>query len=263
MKKIQRIYHLLSKDLGRQGWWPIVNDKSLLCEYSLNAPRNEAEALEISFGAILTQNTQWHPNVVRSLQQMKLGRQFTEKEVISIKGKEISKLKLSKKEGSISVKKILGMKHEQLAKIIRPCGYYNQKAKTLKNFCILLHDKYDSSIGKLFSLGIMELRNELLTVNGIGPETADSIMLYAARKPVFVIDAYTKRIFGRIGYKLETYEEFQKLFMEALPKNEKLFNEYHALLVELGKNTCRKDPSCAECPIFSLCDHPKKRDLIT
>ena len=111
-----------------------------------------------------------------------------------------------------------------------------------------------------------------MSVSGIGPETADSIILYAAKKPIFVIDAYTKRILNRIGYKEETYEELQRLFMQNyrkleifgvsenkvfrnLPNSEKLFNEYHALLVELGKSICKKNPLCEKCPITKICDY--------
>ena len=107
----------------------------------------------------------------------------------------------------------------------------------------------------------MNLRNELLSINGIGPETADSIILYAAKKPVFVVDAYTKRIMNRIGYKEGTYDELQDLFMDNLELNEKLFNEYHALLVELGKNICRTKPLCSQCPLNKMCNYYKSTYL--
>ena len=123
----------------------------------------------------------------------------------------------------------------------------------LKNFCNLLLKKYNGNLNLLFEKNIDELRQELLSVNGIGPETADSIILYAAKKPIFVVDAYTKRVFGRIGYKEKTYDELQKLFMEALHNSERLFNEYHALIVELGKNVCKKRPLCDKCPINKHC----------
>lgn len=111
----------------------------------------------------------------------------------------------------------------------------------------------------MFSNSIIELRNELLSINGIGPETADSIILYAAKKPVFVIDAYTKRIYSRIfGIKKESgYDELQQIFMKELNADEKLFNEYHALLVELGKNICKKKPLCGKCPINEMCNYYK------
>ena len=157
----------------------------------------------------------------------------------------------------IGVKKILKIENKKLAEIIKSSGYHNQKAKKLKNFCGFLFRNYDGKLKKLFENDIKKLRNELLSVSGIGPETADSIILYAARKPIFVIDAYTKRILNRIGYKEETYEELQRLFMQNLPNSEKLFNEYHALLVELGKSICKKNPLCEECPINRHCDYYK------
>ena len=112
-------------------------------------------------------------------------------------------------------------------------------------------------IKKLKEENIEKLRKKLLEIKGIGPETADSILLYAFNKPIFVVDAYTKRIFNRLGCKEKTYEEFQKLFMDNLEKDQKLFNEYHALLVELGKNHCRKKPLCRECPLNSMCKNNK------
>ena len=117
---------------------------------------------------------------------------------------------------------------------------------------------HNGKLKLLFKKDIDGLRKELLSINGIGPETADSIILYSARKPIFVIDAYTKRIFNRIGYKEKSYEEFQKLFMKSLENSEKLFNEYHALIVGLGKNICKKKPLCGMCPIKAYCRYYKK-----
>ena len=108
-----------------------------------------------------------------------------------------------------------------------------------------------------FKNNIKELRNELLFINGIGPETADSIILYAAKKPIFVIDAYTRRIMNRIGHEGQSYEELQELFMDNLEHDEKLFNEYHALLVELGKSICKKTPLCNKCPVNNMCNYYK------
>ncbi len=227
MSKIIKVYAKLFKKYGPQGWWPIVNDKALLCEYHVNAPKNEEEALEICFGAILTQNTSWK-NV--------------EKAIINLN-----------KNNLIDASKILKIKNRELALIIRSSGYYNQKAKKLKNFCHFLFENYNGSLELLFKNNVNELRKQLLSVNGIGPETADSIILYAAKKPVFVVDAYTKRIFSRVGYKENTYDGFRKLFMQGIPNSEKLFNECHALLVELGKNICRKRPLCGMCPVNMHC----------
>jgi len=161
------------------------------------------------------------------------------------------------KNNLIDIKKIIKIKNEKLAKIIKSSGYHNQKAKKLKNFCMFLSENYGGKLNSLFKKDINELRSELVSVNGIGPETADSIILYAAKKPIFVIDAYTKRIINRIGYKESKYEEIQKLFMQSLPNSEKLFNECHALLVELGKNICKKSPLCSKCPISAHCSYYK------
>ena len=231
MNKIKQIYYILLKEYGAQGWWPIVNNKTLLCEYHVNAPRNESEALEICFGAILTQNTNWK-NVEKALANLN-------------------------KNNIIDAKKIIAISKKKLAEIIKSSGYNNQKAKKLKNFCQFLLNNYNGKLNLLFKNNTYILRKELLSINGIGPETADSIILYSAKKSIFVIDAYTKRILNRIGYKQNKYEQLQKLFMESLPDNEKLFNEYHALLVQLGKNICKKIPLCSKCPLNRNCEYYK------
>ena len=185
-----QIYRKLLNEYEPQGWWPIVNEKTLLCEYHNNAPRNESEALEIVFGAILTQNTSW---------------KNAEKAII-----QLNKNKL------IDIRKIIKIDNKKLAKIIKSSGYHNQKAIKLKNFCLFLEKNYNSKLNSFFNKDIEALRNELLTINGIGPETADSMILYAAKKPIFVVDAYTKRIMNRIGFKEENYDELQKLFIDDL-----------------------------------------------
>ena|SRR3989338_500947 len=227
---IQEIYNELYSSFGSQLWWPVTAEGRLHPEYS-GGPKNEKQQLEVCFGAILTQNTSWK-NV--------------EKAIIELN-----------KNNLIDIKKIIKIKNEKLAKIIKSSGYHNQKAKKLKNFCMFLSENYGGKLNSLFKKDINELRSELVSVNGIGPETADSIILYAAKKPIFVIDAYTKRIINRIGYKESKYEEIQKLFMQSLPNSEKLFNECHALLVELGKNICKKSPLCSKCPISAHCSYYK------
>lgn len=182
--------------------------------------------LEIIIGAILTQNTAWG-NVEKAIANLKKARLLT-------------------------VKKISGVSRRRLAELIRPAGYYNIKTGRIKNFLDFLNRKYRGSIERMFRTKSRTLRGELLGINGIGYETADSILLYAGSKPVFVVDAYTKRIFSRHGYirKEAGYEEVQDFFSRNLPRNEKLFNEYHALIVEAGKNLCKtKKPSCSMCPI--------------
>jgi endonuclease III related protein len=310
---LRQMYDSLLKKYHTQGWWPIINNKTLLCEYSTNAPRNESEGLEICFGAILTQGTQWYPNIVRALQQLKLGRPFKPEELKLIqlaelihhqnfahkgikidnpnnknKNEDLNKYELPKvdisevrkekicsliltdntswknvekavsqlnKNQLIDITKILDADNKKLAEIIKPSGYYNQKAKKLRNFSLFLIENYYGSLKLFFKNDIVKLREELLSVNGIGPETADSIILYAAQKPIFVIDAYTRRIMGRIGFKEESYEDLQRLFMDNLELDERLFNEYHALLVELGKNTCKKTPLCDKCPLNKNCNY--------
>ena len=230
MNKLLEFYKILHSHFGPQRWWPVTPEGKSCPEYS-GGPKNEKQQLEVIFGAILAQNTTW---------------KNAEKAII-----ELNKSNL------IDAKKILKIKKQKLAEIIKSSGYNNQKAKKLKNFCQFLLENYGGKLQKLFQTDIDKSRKELLSVNGIGPETADSIMLYAAKKPIFVVDAYTKRVFNRIGCKEQSYEEFQKLFMENLENSEKLFNEYHALIVELGKNVCKKAPLCLKCPINSHCNYYK------
>ena len=181
---------------------------------------------EVMVGAILTQNTSWL-NVEKAMGNIK-------------KKKLLTPLKL------------LRLPEKRLARLIRPAGYYNIKAKRLKSFLDFIFKEYDASPRRMHAVSCGELRCKLLAVNGIGPETADSILLYALRKPVFVIDAYTKRIFSRHRLIRDKagYEEVQNLFMQNLGNEVELFNEYHALLVKLGKDFCSKTkPKCGICPL--------------
>ena len=187
---------------------------------------------EVIVGAILTQSAAWG-NVEKAISNLKQARVMTPA--------SFRKLPLSK-----------------LAKLIYPSGYYNAKALKLKSFVEHLEEAHQDSLEKLFSLDILRLRNELLNIHGIGPETADSIILYAAHKPMFVIDAYTRRILTRLGLSpsRDNYSAFQALFMGNLPADEKLFNEYHALLVRHGKEVCKKVPLCSNCHLRQLCPYP-------
>ncbi|MDP6548389.1 MAG: endonuclease III domain-containing protein [Candidatus Woesearchaeota archaeon] len=226
---IKNIYQKLLKSFGPQHWWPVTKDNDKNPKYHKNINLNEKQKLEIIFGAILTQNTSWK-NV--------------EKAIINLN-----------KHNLIDVKKTIKIDNKKLAHIIKSSGYHNQKAKKLKNFSGFLLENYNGNLKELFGNDIGKLRHELLSVNGIGPETADSIVLYAAKKPIFVIDAYTKRIMNRIGFKEESYDELQELFMDNLEHNGNIFNEYHALLVELGKNRCKTKPVCEECPLMKMCEY--------
>ena len=138
-----------------------------------------------------------------------------------------------------------------LARLIRPAGYYNVKARRLKNFIEFLAAHYGLNLNRLSRRKTGVLRRQLLSVNGIGPETCDSILLYAFQRPSFVVDAYTKRVFSRHGLFSEGcgYDDVRKVFMENLPCDRKLYNEYHALIVRVAKEFCRKPPKCGACPL--------------
>jgi endonuclease-3 related protein len=179
-------------------------------------------------GAILTQNTSWR-NVEKAIQKLK------EKRVLSPEG-------------------IHRLKNSLLASLIKSSGYYRIKADRLQAFINLLFGEFDVDLKKMGREKLGGLREKLLRVNGIGPETADSILLYGLKKPIFVVDAYTKRILSRheVISEKASYEEVQKLFMDHLPFNEKLFNEYHALLVHLGKTMCRKSKCEEGCPLKNM-----------
>jgi endonuclease-3 related protein len=183
---------------------------------------------EVAVGAILTQNTNW-ANVEKAIANLK-------------------------KDNVLSPKALHDMSSAHLASLIRPAGYFNIKAKRLKNFIGLLMNEYHGSMSKMAKEDLRSIRKKLLSVNGIGPETADSIILYALEKPVFVIDAYTKRVLSRHNI-LEheaSYDAFQTLFHVKLKKDICLFNEYHALIVRLAKENCRTKPLCAGCPLEGM-----------
>ncbi len=217
MNQIKKIYSVLYKTFGPQGWWPTTPKNKLHPKHHGKVPKNDKQKFEIIIGAILTQNTSWK-NV--------------EKAIFNL-----NKAKL------VDIDKIKKVNIKKLASLIKPSGYYNQKAEKLK------------IAAEFFSKNKSISRHELLAVKGIGPETADSILLYAFQNPSFVIDAYTKRIFSRIGLCKPNikYNELQEIFHQNLSKNTKLFNEYHALIVELGKQFCTKTPKCSNCPIKDSC----------
>ena len=184
--------------------------------------------LEMMVGAILTQNTNWN-NV--------------EKAILNLKEKSL-----------LSIEKLSQIPDPMLAELIRPAGYYNLKVKRLKNLIHFIVDRYQGDIQNLFSLHAETIREELLTVKGVGLETADSIVLYGAGRPVFVVDTYTHRIVTRHGLIEEEagYHDVHSFFMENLSHDVELFKEFHALIVKTGKYFCRKKPRCFECPLNSL-----------
>jgi len=183
---------------------------------------------EIITGAILTQNTSW-TNVEKAIDNLKAADRLTPE--------KLHHLDLS-----------------QLAELIRPAGYFNIKAKRLKNFVTWLFRNYDGQLINLENLGTHQLRAELLAIKGIGRETADSILLYAFDRAIFVVDAYSARI--AIRHRLiepdADYEQLRELFQSNLPQDTKLFNEYHALLVKVGKEFCKPKAKCTGCPLESL-----------
>lgn len=186
--------------------------------------------VEMIVGAVLTQNTNWK-NVERALDNLKI-------------------------QNLLSLKALQDLPIEELAELIRPAGYYNIKARRLKNLVALFVETYEGEPELFFQEDLEGAREQLLSVKGIGPETADSILLYGCEKPVFVIDAYTCRIFSRHGLLPEEsdYAGVQEIFHDALPQDVALYNEYHALIVQLAKDFCKKkNPSCEECP---LCEDP-------
>ena len=186
------------------------------------------DPFEVIVGAILAQNTSWK-NVERAIASLK-------------------------KAGVLSPEGIGALPFEKLAELIRASGTYRVKADRLLRFVSFLKGNYGLNLRAMFALPLPRVRRELLTVRGIGPETADSILLYAGGRPVFVVDAYTRRIFSRHGFIGEgcSYDELQSLFMKALSPDARLFNEYHALIVRLGKSRCRARPMCEGCVLKSV-----------
>lgn len=182
--------------------------------------------LEVAVGAILTQNTNWL-NVEKAIANLK-------------------------KSGSLSAQRLHALPENRLATLIRPAGYFNIKARRLKNFIALLTDEYRGSMTLLAREELPIVRARLLGVNGIGPETADSIILYGLGKPIFVVDAYTKRALSRhtsIDHEAD-YHTWQALFHRHLEPDVRLYNEYHALIVRLAKEYCRpRNPLCSGCPL--------------
>ena len=158
--------------------------------------------------------------------------------------------------GALSPQALRALPREELARLIRPSGYFNAKTAKLQALAQFMA-RYGDDLDRLFSLELTRLREELLGVHGIGEETADSVILYAAGKPIFVVDAYTRRIFTRLGLRptSSSYLAWQQYFMQSLPWEAPLFNEYHALLVRHGKELCRPHPNCAPCPLLDLCPY--------
>jgi endonuclease-3 related protein len=207
-RRLMEMFDLLLDHFGPQHWWP-----------------GETQ-LEVSVGAVLTQNTSWK-NVEKTIRNLK-------------------------QKGLLSLEELHALSPSALAPEIRSACFFNLKAKRLKGLIGFVMERYEGDLPRMLKEAPSSLREGLLSVKGIGRETADSILLYAAAVPIFVIDAYTYRILYRHGMAEEeaTYEDLQALFMENLPEDPALFNEFHALIVSAGKEFCRKEPRCAGCPLM-------------
>ncbi len=184
--------------------------------------------LEIMIGAVLTQNTSWK-NVEKAIENLRQA-------------------------DLLHLGRLHAVRIEELAEIIRPSGYYRLKAKRLHNLIDYVMQKYDGDLDWMFSHSVSKLREELLSINGIGPETADSILLYAGNLPAFVVDTYTARILKRHGWiDWEAgYHEIQDHFVSQVPAEVAHYNEFHALIVRTGNQFCRKTPKCEGCPLECL-----------
>lgn len=188
---------------------------------------------EVVVGAVLTQNTAWK-NVEKAISNLK-------------------------KASCLDPQALFAMPTEELSSLIRPAGYYNIKAKRLKALLGFLISEAGGDVLNLSRLPVMELRRSLLAIQGIGRETADSIILYAVGKPIFVVDAYTRRIFSRLGLlddKMD-YDEIRAIFESNLKPDLELFKDYHAQIVVHGKDQCRKKPRCDGCVLFDMCAIPR------
>lgn len=226
-ERLLKIYKLLLERYGPQHWWP------------------GETPFEVMVGAILTQSAAW-VNVERAINNLKAA-------------------------GALSPAAIRRMPQDELARLIHASGYFNAKARKLKAMVQWLGDNFDDDPNRMTTWETGNLRKSLLAVHGIGEETADSIILYAANKPVFVIDAYTRRILERLGIcprpanytpkHSHGYAAFQSLFLENLPLDTAMFNEYHALLVRHGKDTCRKVPLSAQCCLRDICPYPAEHNV--
>ena len=185
---------------------------------------------EIIVGAVLTQNTNWL-NVEKALNNLKNNRM-------------------------LDYSKILDEREDSVKQMIRPAGFYNQKYSTLVRICRFVKEELEGDFSLLKNLKTSDLRDKLLNIKGIGKETADSILLYCGYHPVFVIDAYTKRIVNRLGISKESdYDKLQQIFENELPADVRLYAEYHGLIVEHAKTFCRKKPVCKECFLAYICKY--------
>jgi len=231
-KSLLNTYEILFDHFGPQGWWPTTPPGELRPSYYPETFRqylSPEEQWEIVVGAFLTQNTAWH-NVELALGNLSAG-------------------------GMLNLQAMHALPLDELATLIRPSGFFNQKSRRLKQLAAHVVSNADGRIETFLARPPIPLRRKLLSMPGIGPETADSILLYAARYPLFVVDAYTRRIFGRLGLFDPdlNYAAIQSIFMDHLPREVQLYDEYHALLVRLAVTYCKTKPQCENCCLKELC----------
>ncbi len=219
------IYNRLYEAFGPQHWWPAES------------------RFEVIVGAILTQNTSWK-NVEKAIQSLKENTPSAPQTPLLEKGE-------------FNPKWLYDIPQNKLARLIHASGFYNIKAARLKAFMSFLYDEYGGSLDRMFAEKGDTLRGKLFNVKGLWHETVDSILLYAGDKPYFVVDAYTRRVFSRHALVSEkaSYAEVQDFFMNRLPLDVSLFNEYHALIVNVGKIFCKTKPDCEHCPLKFLFEH--------
>ncbi len=229
-------YRRLLQRYGPRGWWPVTPPGAGSPRYhpgrfTLPGPRGTSE---ICLGAILTQNTAWS-NVVTALERLHAVK-------------------------AMDPRAVMRLRPASLQKLIRTSGYFVQKAIKLKHFSRHVLARGVPMTRWMRETPLPALREELLDIHGVGPETADSMLLYAGGRRVFVVDAYTKRIGSRLGWYpgSESYAAVQAFFTERLPRSVKVYQEYHALFVELGKRVCRPRPLCGECPLRTACPQARR-----
>ncbi|VVB53715.1 G/T mismatches repair enzyme [uncultured archaeon] len=233
---VEGAYAALLSYYGPQGWWPLYDShKGFLAYHPGNylIPGSECGRVEVAFGAVLAQNTSWIN---------------AEKALINLITND-----------SLSVESILHLPETRLAIFLRPAGYYNQKAKKLKALSKFIKEEGKGKLSPLKKIPTQKLRDKMLNVWGCGPETVDSILLYALNKPSFVVDAYTRRISARMGWTSEdaSYNDLKEKFETNLPpKDAEIYKEYHALIVEHAKRHCTKTrPKCQNCPLKEKCEY--------
>jgi len=221
-----QLFSILFSHYGALNWWPM--------DYEYHKKHGSDPRFEVIIGAILTQNTTWS-NVEKAIDALK-------------------------QNGKLNINSIAECDIDLLKQLIRSSGFFNQKAVRLQTIAQYLKNNYQSDLTVFFNQELLDLRDELLTMNGIGPETADSILLYAGSKPIFVVDAYTKRLFSRLQIPIESsYDQIQKFVQNEFYhqyENEKLpslYNEFHALIVIHAKQFCKKKPQCNGCSLMNYC----------